>query len=480
MPAAIGSKYFDSLKGLVWIQPSGPNTPFLFTACWRITGSPTIPEGDITVLRCPSPVVSGATVIVGQSRGTPGNPTMQITAPLDLVNYLLSIRCDWNFQNRWTECGTPQDPTGWEQLLHIKNAAITSRSIEGLDHGAMDAKASNPIEVIADITFETVTFINKPVFVAVTVTAISGAHLVDVAICDSPSCPGVCGVGSPGCEVGWVISAGAGSVEQLHKTEDGGSTWTHQDSPFVSPYDELVSIDCAGDLVIVASGVTAGTIARSTDGGATWAIVDTGVPTALNDVFVLDAANVWVCGDGGYIAYSSNGGSTWVIQDAGVVTAANLNEIAFWNTSVGFAVGVGGAIVRTLDGATWGAVTSGTANALKCVAAVSEFIWFAGGVAGTLIYTGDRGTTWTARAGVFAATDIVNGLSFCDQIGVAVGTTQGGAGIMKMTIDGGYTWQAVTIPATTGLNAVECCIPNMTTLKVFAAAQSGIVVMNTV
>ncbi|MDD3136981.1 MAG: hypothetical protein PHF64_10830, partial [Methanoregula sp.] len=135
MPAAIASKTFTSALWRSWIQPQGPNTAMLFAGCWRITGAPTRPKGDVTLLRCPSPVEAKAYEVIGKITGTPGNPTMQITAPLDVVNWLLSINCDFNYQHRYAECGTPNDPGAWEYMLHFVNCRITQDSINGLDTG---------------------------------------------------------------------------------------------------------------------------------------------------------------------------------------------------------------------------------------------------------------------------------------------------------------------------------------------------------
>ncbi len=466
----IGSTIFKSGDSRVWIQPSGPNTPFLYAGCYRITGSPTTPRGDVTLLRCPSPNEPGAYVIVGRTTGTPGNPTMQITAPLDLVNYLMDQKCAFNLQYRMGECNIPNDPAGWDNMFTFTNCVVTQDAIDGLDHGPMDGPTNTVIEVVADITFEEKVFIVRPTMVAITVTAVANAHLMDISFCDSASCAGACGDGSAGCQVGYAISAGAGSVEQIHKTVDGGSSWTHLDSPFTGIYDLITAIDCSGDVVIVTNGVSDGLIARSADGGATWAVVDTGINDPLNDVFMLNAAQAWVCSNNGSIAYTGNGGLTWTIQDAGVATNEDLLSIAFYGGSVGIAVGTNGAIVRTLDGETWSAVTSGVAVSLRAVAPVNEFVWFAGGASATMLYSTDRGGTWTAGTWPGAVTDTINGIKFCSQFGFAVATTNGGAGVMYQSVDGGYSWQSVDVPSNAGLNAVECCDPN----TVFAAAQAGV------
>jgi len=468
--------FSDSIFFHGWLQTSGPNTEMLYGGgCIRLTGNPTRPRGDVTLLRCQDPVNPGQTVVVGQRTGTPGNNTAQLRMPLDTDKMLMAAICEFTAQFRYTECDSPNDPASWSYIISLVNCRITQDEIDGLDTGDYDGKAGNPVDVIADIVFEEMHLVRYPEMALVTVTAVVGADLLDIAMCDVPSCPGACGIGGPGCETGHAISAD-GNVEQLHTTTDGGGSWTPQDSPFTEIYDQLIAVDCVGDLVIVVNGTANGLIARSADGGATWVVIDTEINAPLNDVFMLDAANVWVCGDGGHIAYSGNGGLTWEIQEDGTVAGAiALNEIHFYDTELGLCVGAGGAILQTLDGGNvWAAMTSGTVNALNTVAHVSKWVWFVGGVAGTLRYSMDRGVTWAARAGVFAATDIVNGIIFCSQFGFAVGETDTGHGVFHLTPDGGYNWQLVRTETDTPYNAVECCDPE----KIFIAADDGTLVMS--
>ena len=445
--------------GRVWIQPRGCNTPMLYAGCYGL-GDVTIPEGDVTYVRCPSPSQANVWDIVGSVVGTPGNKTTSMQAPIDLVNYLLTIKCDFNFQFRMGECSRPDDPAGWESLLAFEGARITNRGVQNLN--PRDPANNNQIMTTADITFSEMYFVKEREFVAKTVTATSGATMQDIHFCDAEVCAGACGTGSIGCQVGYVITSGIAAGEEIWKTIDGGANWTELTNPFTSIYDDLVAIDCIDDVVILINGTSTSSIARSADGGTTWAIIDVGGAQIVNDIFIADSANMWLVGDGGYVWYSSDGGLTWETQDAGVATSENLAEVFFYTTQKGIAVGAAGAIIRTIDGGvTWTAVTSGTANALNTVCMSSELIAWVGGASGTLLYTMDGGLTWTAKTWPGAATDTINAITFCGcEFGFFGSTTIGTLGKLYTTLDGGYTYRLETLPTNLGINAIHCCDPN--------------------
>lgn len=453
----------------VWIQNQGCGSQYRYGGCYGM-GDLTMPEGDITFIRCPSSNQANKWDIIGQIIGVPGNKTTNVELPLGLRNYLLELTCPFNMQVRLGRCSRPDDPAGWEQILALTNARVTSRGITGIN--ARTPENNKEILLTADLTFEDFQFVRALKLSSKSVTVTAGAILKDVAMCDDPSCGGACGPGSIGCQVGYTITTGIVGGEEIWKTEDGGATWSSVTNPFSSIYDDLVAIDCSGDTVIVVNGTSAGLIARSDDGGVTWSIIDTGVAHIFEDVYFLSGSIVFLVGAGGYILKSTDAGLTWTTVDAGVATTEDLKEITFANANRGYAVGNAGAIVRTIDGGVnWSALTSGTASALKTVSAPSDFLVYVGGASGTLRVSTDGGDTWAAKTWPGAATDTINSIVFCGcQFGFFGVTTLAAAGVIRRTIDGGYTIGSLEdVPSSAGINALFCCDPN----KLFAATNTA-------
>ena len=460
---------FVSGESRVWIQPQSCGTQYRYGGCYGI-GDLTMPEGDITFVRCPSPNIPNKWDIVGQIVGVPGNKTTSIELPLGLRHYLLELNCPFNLQVRLGRCERPDNPLEWERILALTNARVTSRGITGINARAQEN--NKEILVTADLTFEDFDFVRALSMTSKLVTATVNAKFKDVAMCDDPSCGGACGPGSVGCQVGYAITTGIVAGEEIWKTTDDGSTWDAVTNPFSSIYDDLVALDCSGDTVIVVNGTAAGLIARSDDGGTTWSIIDTGVAQLFEDVYFLSGSVVFLVGASGYILKSTDAGLTWTTADAGVATTEDLKEITFANANRGYAVGDAGAIVRTIDGGdNWEALTSGTAAALKTVAAPSDFLVYVGGATGVLRVSTDGGDTWTAKTWPGAATDTINSIVFCGcQFGFYGVTTVAPAGVIRRTIDGGYTIGGLEdIPSSLGINALFCCDPN----QLFAATNTN-------
>jgi photosystem II stability/assembly factor-like uncharacterized protein len=136
----------------------------------------------------------------------------------------------------------------------------------------------------------------------------------------------------------------AGDV--ILKTTDGGITWVTQNSGY-----DLNSIYFTDANTGFAVGYN-GTILKTTDGGTNWVAQNSNSTRKLSSVHFPSADSGYVVGGDDYdvsiILKTTNGGANWVTQDSG--TYANLLSVHFPTVDTGYAVGVGGTILKTVNG----------------------------------------------------------------------------------------------------------------------------------
>ncbi|MBI5701547.1 hypothetical protein HZC34_06905 [Candidatus Saganbacteria bacterium] len=100
--------------------------------------------------------------------------------------------------------------------------------------------------------------------------------------------------------------------------------------------------------------------------------------TGLNSVYFIDTATGYAVGNGGAILKTTDGGATWTAQTSG--STQILNDVYFLNSSVGWASGDNGTILRTVDGGTnWASIGPGGSSILGGVSGSSaNNVWIAG------------------------------------------------------------------------------------------------------
>jgi len=93
-------------------------------------------------------------------------------------------------------------------------------------------------------------------------------------------------------------------------------------------------------------------ILKTTDGGITWVTQNSNSTRKLSSVHFPSAETGYVVGGDDYdvsiILKTTDGGANWVTQDSG--TYANLLSVHFPTVDTGYAVGVGGTILKTVNG----------------------------------------------------------------------------------------------------------------------------------
>jgi len=178
-----------------------------------------------------------------------------------------------------------------------------------------------------------------------------------------PDCPG-----SPCCQYdlrtvafadrlgGWaggILRTGASCADSeavLLRTTDGGDTWERVGALGGLPLEgaQVEDLDFTnqsqGSLVLNdAAGV--GHVARSSDGGLSWvARYEDAAGRSLFGLSQPDPEHIWAVGQGGLVVRSEDGGLTWASEESG--TTHDLTAVHFLNKYRGWAVGLGGVILK--------------------------------------------------------------------------------------------------------------------------------------
>jgi photosystem II stability/assembly factor-like uncharacterized protein len=148
---------------------------------------------------------------------------------------------------------------------------------------------------------------------------------------------------------------------------------------------------------------------KSTDGGSTWTeheILDVNTSFTIFSVvydihFISTSVGIAVgldfLGNNEFIARTTDAGLTWNIVNtySGGEYPRYLKAIKMANSSLGFAVGSNGRILKTLNGGeSWTTVASGTTNDLKDITSIGSSTWIAVGDQ-TILRSTNSGNTWS-------------------------------------------------------------------------------------
>lgn len=247
-------------------------------------------------------------------------------------------------------------------------------------------------------------------------------------------------------DVGYAV----GRNSRLLKTTDGWQTYTLETHDFPVYFEGILY---RNDGSLLACGWL-GTLAISNDAGITW---DDMVPSSVDiwKASVIDA-NIWYAvGDKGLIIKTTDGGQTFVKKnipgDASVYYACY-----FKNANEGWVTGkTTGLIYRTTDGGdTWTSVTIPGFSASK---AYHQFFFFTDmigyvlGVGGKVAKTIDGGVTWNV-----VGDNINTSYSlYCNYWkSENNGYAGSGAGRLFITENGGVTWNLITVGNSVNINDI--------------------------
>jgi photosystem II stability/assembly factor-like uncharacterized protein len=216
-------------------------------------------------------------------------------------------------------------------------------------------------------------------------------------------------------------------------------------------------------------------IHRTDDGGVTWTAQPGNANWRLVDVFFTDSLNGTVVGWGGVILRSKDAGATW--HRVSPQYSARLTSVSFASARVGHAVGTRGSIMSTSDGGqSWSLQSSDHRLYLTRIVHITDSIALSVGglgVEGIIVRSSDGGAHW-ARDTVGSGTwyDVV----FID---TAIGVVIGEKGSIAGTTDAGLTWTKRDQNITTSSFVAGTCIHENEAAILFVLTAEGLILRST-
>lgn len=439
------------LDGRTFIQEGGPfgNTVAEYLGCAKM-GSVTIPLGDSEVVYCPSPSQYRAYIPVDETISRPGTPTTEIMAfmrkkGVDRQARMAREKCPFVLYQNFGACTRPDDFDTFEKVLVISGARFTELGYS--DVGTLN-EDSEQITLTTPVSFRDAYQI-VPISFAVGAGTEVSIEVMDVVICDTPSC-GDCDDPSNGVEDIYAVTLGVGAspsnAPELIYSTDGGSTWNDESITTYDGSEGANSIACVGgDTLIVASSLGNSHSWATKAAPTVWTEVATGYVAGRGPryIYAKSEREVFFAGRLGYVYKATDYTASVSVLEAGSLTVQDLNHIhGFGDTIV--AVGASNALLySTTNGATWSLLTGPIpAVALNSVFVKSHKEWWIAAANGNLYYTLDRGTTWNTKTFSGSGAGIAYDVKFVTpEVGYLSHSTAVPVARIFRTKDGGNTWR---------------------------------------
>jgi len=410
--------------------------------------------GESTKVEEPDPKTYDKFESVDSIPGAKERPTMSIQArySTDLSDFLRLARkgCRLDIHLHFGKCRDPQDFNGgWEKIRVYPDGKISTWSDDNASamESGDNASTTEQIDLSAADIFE----LGWMEYGSVAATQAT-REIVDVVVCDLASCGGDCGDPSEGYNKVFALmkplGSSAGASPRVIFSDDAFATADWDDISSLVYTDTATAILCIGSYIVVlsdsANGLEYTTRALLLAGTPSWVEVLTGFVAAKtpNDGVTIDARHTWICGNGGYIYFTADPTTGVSVVDAGSLTVQNLNKIDAYDDENVVAVGAANAVVYTLDGTNWIAVTGPSpAVALTAVACMGRGIWMVGNASGGVYYTENYGATWTT-IGLPIAITAIKDIAFVDETEGFLTGTMSSHGYIFRTVSGGNSWYA--------------------------------------
>jgi len=242
----------------------------------------------------------------------------------------------------------------------------------------------------------------------------------------------ITGISFSGGAQGWAATSQSASSGAILHTSNSGATWDLQYTTSKA-HGNVVALDAQN---VAAAGSTPHSAYVTADGGATWTEHSTGL-SGTGTAIEYEGGRIWVGGPNSTILASDDGGDSWT----GQISSVPLGNMDWGTQSVGWIVAgktqQAYTRVTTDGGATWVAAPGNPGGlVVQFVNAASGWmLWDGNGPA--VWRTTNGGTNWTyASAGYSSQASTYGMFRAC----VDTGWVYGGAGIIRRSVNGGATW----------------------------------------
>jgi len=445
-----------------------------YKSCHRL-GGVSFGAGDITRIECPDPDNYGGFIEKASYQGAQERFTSELVGRYasDMKSDLLRLakaRCASDIHVHFGACTNPSDFNKYTKAQIWEDSSLGGFNTDPL--GALESGEGAAVNETSPVSAKTMYEVTQLTFAERGGDAVTNP-LVDVVICDNPSC-GECATESDGCKKIYALAASSpgspGTGPDVVYSVDKGVNWASAEITTLSSSQTGSGIACMGDNVVVVSHDEGALHYKDKDDLGTfgdWAEETTGfvVGGEPNDIWsVGDYA--FVVGDGGYVYGTEDPSAGVVVLDAGVATTQNLSKVHAIDDEFAVAVGASNAVVYTENQTIWQAVTGPSVGVnLTAVWCKSKDEWWVGNASGDVFYTLDRGLTWTectSLPGLAGYSDIDDICFSTASVGYISAVHTGPKGRILRTIDGGYSWvvmpdQAGTMPDNDAITAIAGC-----------------------
>lgn len=242
-------------------------------------------------------------------------------------------------------------------------------------------------------------------------------------------------------QVGWTV----GDSGEIHKTADGGKTWTRQFTGINATMTTVRFTDANNGWALGSFGA----VLRTTDGGAHWTLQSATVPDGYAPVLTaVNASTAIIQSGSGQITATNDGGATWspIVQNGYAMTV--MADGTIWNTSYDSLrkstdLGKTWTVVKTLP-----SLNNSVLFVKDALVLLFQLNYAYDPVQGstyttTLHRSTDGGTTWEAVTP--QGLPSVSGFNSIDFSDAKTGSLSANSDVYR-TLDGGRTWVKTTAP----------------------------------
>lgn len=468
-------------QGALWVQPGGPNTPVHFLGCHDL-GDITEKFGSVELLRCMNK--KGGWRTVGSIQKPPDAVSASIeNMTFEAQDWLEKINCDFALYALQRVGGEPDTFTNYARAIILNNARITSIVDKSIVHHEEEKGSTQSRDIEAwPPVIRTGTLVARRETTSETL-ALNDVHTYSPLDCENAVEDG---------DKALAVADASGYTGDVLQTLDAGVSWAALAAdPFAAGKNIMSGVafpisDTVTRLLVAmeAPAGAQGKVAYSDDNGATWTTVNIGGATAAHGavdsgaLWAIDQSHIWLASAKGYVYFSSDGGVTWTAQTAGTLTVEDVRCVTFADENSGMAGCDNDVLLKTTDGgSTWELTddVTGSGDDITCVSPSGAF-WWVGTAGAQLFYTRTMGDTWTERSFSGSGSGDIADIAFANElVGYAIHNTTGPVGEIMVTINGGYSWKAITTPTNNGLNALSIADTSM--LYAVGEVESGTAVI---